>query len=75
MSSQAADTMTAAAARAFQWLLLLQAIGLLWPSRTRVQYVAPSAQHVAGLLAHVEHMLADLSSMHRLLKEAELAPA
>ena len=44
---------------------------LLRPSKVHVQYVAPTAQHVAGLLQHVEHMLADLGSMHRQLKEAQ----
>ena len=52
----------------------LQVIILLRPAKVQVQYTAPTAAHLAGVLQHVETMLSELSAMHKQLKAASLAP-
>ena len=52
----------------------LQVIILLRPAQVQVQYTAPTAAHLAGVLQHVETMLSELSAMHKQLKAASLAP-
>ena len=53
-----------------QQFMLVQVISLLRPARVQMGLVAPSAQHVTGLLQHVEQMLVTLKEMHQQLKQA-----
>ena len=48
----------------------VQVISLLRPAKVQMGLVAPSAQHVTGLLQHVEQMLVILKEMHQQLKQA-----
>ena len=53
---------------------LMQVIILLRPARVQVQYTAPTAAHLSGVLQHVENMLAEITALQKQLQGASIAP-
>ena len=44
------------------------------PTRVQVQYTAPTAAHLAGVLQHVEILMAEVAALHQHLKDASVVP-
>ena len=52
----------------------MQVIILLRPARVQVQYTAPTAAHLNGVLQHVEAMLLEITALQKQLQGASIAP-